>query len=134
MAKLGCQHITISAANLKLLMEEPCPVDESDLPHKQNTSYANMSTPQSLKFLSSKDPFSGPDWDGLKATTETDFVSNGGAKLDHFLSQNTFVKKRFQDAMDFFMKAEEMAKEAILKEMEMAHLSSRCNGETKVNV
>lgn len=135
MAKLGCQHITISGANLKLLMDEPSMVDESTLPRKQSsTSYANMSTPPSLKFLSNIDPFSGPGWDGKKATMETDYVGNEGAKLDEFLKSDGFVKKRFQDAMDFFLEAEEMAKEAILKAIEVADLEKRCNGKSQINV
>lgn len=134
MAKLGCQHITISGANLKLLMDEPSTVDASTLPRKKNTSYATMSTPPSLKFLSNIDPFSGPGWDGKKATMETDYVSGEGAKLDEFLESDLFVKKRFQEAMDFFIEAEGVAKEAILKAIEIANLEKRCNGKSQVNV
>ena len=134
MAKLGCQHITISPANLKELMEQPFTLDVASLPLKQDTSYANMTTPPGLKFLSNIDPFSGPNWDGVKATMDTDYVSNNGAKLDEFINGDAFVKKRIQDAMDFFIKAEDTAKEAILKEIEVMKLADGWGGKSQVNV
>ncbi len=115
MAELGCPHITISAANLKALMEMP-----DDLPppaSKPKGRYAEHATAKRLTALSSIDPLAGPGWDGKLATMETDYVSDGGAKLDAFIAQDPIVSKRFEDARKFFLASEEMAKVAIEVEM-----------------
>ncbi|EHY52577.1 hypothetical protein ABEF92_005178 [Exophiala dermatitidis] len=112
MAELGCQHITIQAHNLKALLETPDtlpPVTKK----KPDHPYAEFTIPERLKTLANLDPLSGEDWDGVLATTRTDYVVNGGAQLDQFIQGNAVVKKRLQDAEKLFLDAEEKAGAAI---------------------
>lgn len=123
MAELGCQHITISATVLKILMETP-----DNLPpvttEKPKHPYASLATPERLKALSTKDELAGPSWDGVLATMDTDYVADGGAKLDEFLKKDKVVAERFNEAAEFFLKAENKGKEAI--EAQIAALGLKC--------
>ena len=115
MAELGCPHITISAANLKALQAMP-----DDLPppaRKPKSRYAEYATAKRLTALSTVDPLAGPAWNGKLATMETDYVSDGGAKLDAFIAQDAIASRRFEDARKFFLAAEDTAKVAIEAEM-----------------
>ncbi|KAI1135127.1 transaldolase [Hypoxylon sp. FL0543] len=116
MAELGCQHVTISASLLQKLMQTP-----DNLPpivgQKPEHPYATLATPERLKVLSTMDGLAGPEWNGIKATMETDYVSHGGQKLDEVFRQDAALRRRFDDAAQFFLKAEEQAKVAIEQEM-----------------
>ncbi|KAL1850071.1 hypothetical protein Plec18167_005421 [Paecilomyces lecythidis] len=116
MAEIGCQHITIRSHNLKELMETP-----DALPAVATTKpkhpYAELATPERLKVLSTLDPLSGSNWDGNKASMETDYISDGGAKLDQYIKQDALVSKRLQDAIDLFLDAENKIKVAIEKKI-----------------
>lgn len=112
MAEIGCQHITIQAHNLKALAETPDtlpPVTAKKPAHP----YAELATPERLKTLSTLDPLSGPNWDGVLATMRTDYVANGGALLDEFIKNDAVVGKRFNDAIKFFTDAENKGKDII---------------------
>jgi transaldolase len=117
MAEIGCQHVTIQAHNLRALLETPDtlpPVTTTKPKHP----YKQFATPERLKTLSTLDPLRGPDWDGVLATMQTDFVENGGAKLDEFINEDAVLNKRLKDATSLFLNAEEQAKVAISKVME----------------
>lgn len=116
MAELGCQHVTISAPCLQALMETPDTLPPVTTP-KPEHPYASLTTPERLKALSKKDELAGPEWDGVLANMDTDFVANGGAKLDEFLGTNAVAKKRFADATKFFLEMEEKGKKAIEEHM-----------------
>ncbi|RFU31978.1 hypothetical protein B7463_g4372, partial [Scytalidium lignicola] len=109
MTELGCQHVTVQAHNLKTLMETP-----DSLPRvsskKSEHPYADLVTPERLKSLSTLDPLARPDWDGVLASMNTDYVAKGGAKLDQFIKEDPLVSKRLNDAMEFFLESENKAK------------------------
>ncbi len=112
MAELGCQHVTIQASNLQRLMETSDtfpPVTRIKPKHP----YAEFAIPERLRALATLDPLAGPEWDGLFTTTRTDFLANGGEKLDTFVKENVVLNKRFTDAVKFFLGAEEEAKATI---------------------
>ncbi|CAM1509878.1 Fc.00g002130.m01.CDS01 [Cosmosporella sp. VM-42] len=117
MQRLGCHHVTIQEANLKSLMATPAPF-ATKKSVKQKHPYAEWKIAPGIEGLSKVDPLLGPNWDGVKASMDTDYVSNGGKKLDEFLQKDPVVSKRFRDAERFFLNAENVAKEAILKEIE----------------
>jgi transaldolase len=112
MAELGCQHVTISAPNLRKLMETT-----DTLPPVVGTKpkhpYAEFVIANRLQTLAALDPLAGPGWDGVLATMDTDFVADGGAKLDRFIEADAVLNKRFGDACKLFLGAEEEAKVAI---------------------
>ncbi|KAF7561499.1 hypothetical protein G7046_g2668 [Stylonectria norvegica] len=122
MAELGCRHVTIAAKPLKMLMDTPDtlpPVTSKKAKHP----YANLRTPERLGALSKIDPLAGPNWSMEDlASMETDYLSDGGAKLDQFIREDPVVSKRFRDATEFFLEAEEKARDVILREIAAAGL------------
>ncbi|KAL7966166.1 hypothetical protein HDV63DRAFT_176099 [Trichoderma sp. SZMC 28014] len=116
MAELGCPHVTIPPHLIKTLLETP---DTLPLPttKKAKLSYAEFATAQRLTKLSTIDPLAGPDWDGVLADMQTDYVANDGEKLDEALRRDAIANKRLKDAQVFFIEMENKAKEAIEKEI-----------------
>lgn len=117
MAELGCQHVTIQPQNLERLLETPDTLPP--LTHKKpRHPYAEFTIPERLKTLAALDPLAGPDWDGVLATIDTNFVANGGEGLDRFIREekDIVVNKRFSDAVKFFLDAEEQAV-AVIQDM-----------------
>ncbi|KAM0254860.1 hypothetical protein ACHAQJ_006352 [Trichoderma viride] len=116
MAELGCPHVTIPPHLIRTLLETP---DELPLPttKKAKLSYAEFATAQRLTKLSTIDPFAGPDWDGILADMQTDYVANDGEKLDEALRNDIVAGKRLKDAEVFFLEMENKAKDAIEKEI-----------------
>lgn len=111
MTKLGCPHITISAANLRALMAMPGQIDDhplhttADALRDEEASLCSSRRSSTEKYI---------PHDVLESPAVTDYTANGGEKLDEFLREDSFVKPRFQEAMDFFIKAEDTARIAIL--------------------
>lgn len=89
---------------------------------KSDHPYATLTTPERLKILSTTDGLAGPNWDGTKAVIETDYVSQGGRKLNDFIRQDRIMSRRFKDAACLFLQAEEEAKIAIEREIEIQGL------------
>ncbi|OQV10433.1 hypothetical protein CLAIMM_14431 [Cladophialophora immunda] len=116
MAELGCQHVTVQGPNLKKLMETLDTLPPV-LNKKPKHPYAEFAVAERLKTLETLDPLSGPDWNGVQATMDTDFVVDGGKKLDQFIAENAVLNRRFADACRFFLGAEEKAKVAIERVM-----------------
>ncbi|KAK5989480.1 Transaldolase-like protein [Cladobotryum mycophilum] len=115
MTELNCPHITIPPHLLTTLLQTP---DTLPLPTPKKTfHYAEYATAERLIKLSTADPLAGPDWDGKLATAETDFVADGGAKLDAFIKSDPVASKRVGDAEAFFLEMEDKARIVIEKEM-----------------
>lgn len=124
LAEMGCQHITISAAVLKALKETKDtlpPVTTTKAKHP----YASLVTPERLKALSTRDGLAAPDWDGVLATMDTDFVSDGGVKLDQFIRNDPLVSKRIGDATSFFLEMEDKAKKEIEQQIAALGIKTR---------
>ncbi|KAJ5371952.1 hypothetical protein N7517_003958 [Penicillium concentricum] len=116
MAELGCQHVTITGGNMKALLETPDslpPVTTSKPTHP----YAGLTTAERLKCLSRVDSLSPAGWRDILALGATDYLANNGSALDQAIKADGFVAKGIQDAMDWFIEAEEIAKEAIEREI-----------------
>ncbi|EAU36040.1 predicted protein [Aspergillus terreus NIH2624] len=119
MAELGCQHVTVSAPNLRKLQETPDvlpPIEKVNRVHP----YAAFDVPQRLRALISKDPLGGTRSDGSLASMKTDYLASGGQKLDSFIQTDRAVRKKFEDARRFFLDAEARAEEVIENEIAMA--------------
>ncbi|KAL4864770.1 hypothetical protein BDV12DRAFT_205527 [Aspergillus spectabilis] len=117
MAEIGCQHITISKKNLEELMVTP-----DTLPPvttlKPIRPYAELVTPTRLRSLSLIDPLALVGWDGKLASVSADYLTEGGSKLDQAIKADPIVAKRIQEAMKWFVEAEQRAKVAIEREIE----------------
>ncbi|KAF2099537.1 aldolase [Rhizodiscina lignyota] len=117
MPELGCHHVTIRADNLRALMQTPCTLPTLSARHaKPKHPYAEIATPDRLRCLSKLDPLAGPNWDGILASSrKVDYVANGGEALDNAIHENPVMNKRFKDAMELFLNAEEKARVGIEK-------------------
>lgn len=116
MAEIGCEHITVTIPNLKTLSET-----RDTLPQVQTTKpahpYANHVTPARLKEISRLDPLAPEGWNGIWASTSTDYLANHAENLDKAIQADEAVVKRLSDAMDYFLAAEAIAKSAIEQEI-----------------
>lgn len=108
MVELGCSHITISAANLKALLETEDP-NPPFTGTKHLTSYEAYKTLDRLAGLATTDPLSGE----FKPLVETDWLANEGEKLKELIEQDAVLNRRFKDAETLFLGAEEKARVAI---------------------
>lgn len=108
MSDLLCSHITISAANIAALLATPDP-NPPFTGTKTPTDYATYKTDPRFATLSTSDPLSG-EW---KPLVETDWVANDGEKLDALIKDDKVLSRRFKDAENLFLGAEDKAKVAI---------------------
>ncbi|KAK2599896.1 hypothetical protein N8I77_011613 [Diaporthe amygdali] len=109
MAELGCQHVTISPRDLVALQEtadDLAPITSQKPTHP----YAAYKVVERLQTLLAMDPLAGPSWDGKLASFETDYLSDGGERLNKVLQEDNAARKRFQDATKFFLDAENRAR------------------------
>lgn len=124
LAEMGCQHITISAGVLKALHDTKDTLPPVTTPKPQHP-YASLATPERLKVLSTRDDLAGPNWNGVLATMNTDYVSNGGSKLDEFIRSDPLVSKRVNDASEFFLKMEDKARQEIERQIAALGMKTR---------
>lgn len=115
MAELGCQHVTISRANMKTLMTTP-----DNLPPvsvgKPEHPYANLATSERLKCLSGVDLLAGRSWNGTPPSLNVEYLANGGEALNAAIDRDSVARKRLTDAMNMFIGWEEKAKAIICQE------------------
>ncbi|KAH7123491.1 hypothetical protein B0J13DRAFT_511881 [Dactylonectria estremocensis] len=111
--EMGCHSATISHTVLEQLSK--LPYDASKQPGeglpKPTHVYKNAHpTPERLKKLLTVDVLAGPDWDGKLASTDVDWLANGGSELDKANEADIPTKKRLEDALTLFIGGEERSK------------------------
>ncbi|KAI5364630.1 Putative transaldolase/Fructose-6-phosphate aldolase, aldolase-type TIM barrel [Septoria linicola] len=121
MAELGCQHITISASNLKDLEQRPAlpltsttsELRKSEHPHQQYRRF------ERLAKLLENDPFLGPLDQNITAEIgKVDYLNDGGRSLDEAIARDPIAKTRMDDALKLFADCEDQAKVVIEQEIE----------------
>ena len=120
---MGCHSATISHTVLQELAK--LPYDSSKQPGegvpKPAHVYANANpTPQRLRKLATVDPLAPAGWDGKLASTEVDYLANGGAELTKAIAADPASTARLKDALELFIGGEERSKakvEQVLKEL-----------------
>lgn len=70
-------------------------------------------TPTRLRTLASIDPLAAADWDGHMASTEEDYLVQGGAALDRAVDNDPLAKTRLRIALEAFTDAENKSKQKI---------------------
>lgn len=113
MADLRCSHITVSAPNLVALAETVADLPPETTEPKPAPSYEGWTVPERLKGIVDTDPLAPAGWKGVTASNDTDYVADGGKKLDEYIRNDELVSKRIEDARQFFLDAENTAKAAI---------------------
>lgn len=63
-------------------------------------------TPERLRALISADPLAAADWDGTLASTEVDYLANGGKQLDSAIEKDPITKTRLAASLEMFKDAE----------------------------
>lgn len=114
--EMGCHSATISHTVLNQLKEKK--YDASTQPGegipKPVHVYKNAGpTPARLQGQLTIDPLAGPGWDGKLASTDVDYLANGGAELEKAIKADAVTTARLKDAMELFCGGEERSKAKI---------------------
>lgn len=111
--ELGCHSATISHTVLNELAK--LKYDAASQPGagvpKPVHYYRDIGpTPERLRKLSSVDPLAAADWDGKLASTEIDYLADGGAELEKAIKKDPITVTRLADALELFTGGEERSK------------------------
>ncbi|CAL5873300.1 uncharacterized protein PFLUO_LOCUS7571 [Penicillium psychrofluorescens] len=117
--ELGCQSATISHQVLTELAK--LPYDSSKQPGegvpKPAHPYKDSAlTPARLQNLAKVDPLI-ENWDGKLASTDVDYLANGGAELDKANEADPATKKRLREALELFVGMEKKSQAKIEEAM-----------------
>lgn len=63
-------------------------------------------TPERLKGLVAMDPLAAAGWDGKLASTDVDYLADGGRALDEAIEKDPVTKTRLAASLDMFKDAE----------------------------
>ncbi|KUI67116.1 Transaldolase [Cytospora mali] len=72
-----------------------------------------FTTPPRLQKLASTDPLAAKDWDGKLASTDIDYLANGGVELERAIQKDPITDSRLKEALKIFTAAENRSKEKI---------------------
>ncbi|KAH7006832.1 hypothetical protein EDB80DRAFT_644877 [Ilyonectria destructans] len=120
-AEMGCHSATISHTVLNELAKLPW--DGSKQPGayvpKPVHVYKDAGLcPERLKKLANIDPLAAAEWDGKLASTDIDYLANGGEALQKAIKADPVTTARLADALKLFTGGEERSKakvEEVLK-------------------
>ncbi|TDZ15292.1 Transaldolase [Colletotrichum orbiculare MAFF 240422] len=121
--EMGCHSATISHTVLDQLakLEYDGAKQPGEGVPKPAHVYKNAGpVPERLKKLVSIDPLAAAGWDGELASTDVDYLANGGAELERAIAADAVTKTRLGDALKLFIGGEERSKakiEEVLKDM-----------------
>ena len=114
--ELGCHSATISHTVLDQLAKlkydgtkqpgegTPKPVHVYKNPPK---------VPERLRKLANIDPLAAADWDGKLASTDIDYLANGGEELGKAIEADPITKERLAIALELFTGGENKSKDKI---------------------
>lgn len=119
--EMGCHSATISHTVLDQLAS--LPYDASAQPGVGVPKPAHVykdagPLPERFKALLGVDPLAPPTWDGKLASTEVDYLADGGVELQRAIERDPETVKRLDEALRLFVGGEERSKakvEAMLK-------------------
>lgn len=114
--EMGAHHATISDTVLKQLAK--LPYDASKQPGegvpKRTHPYKNAPpTPTRLAKVAKTDPLAPAGWNGKLASTDVDYLANGGAELEKAIEADPVTKLRLFEALELFKGGELRSKAAI---------------------
>lgn len=118
--ELGCHSATIShqvLTDLSKLPYDSAKQPGEDVPKPSHPYRDAAPTSTRLRKLAHIDPLAGPDWDGKLASTDIDYLANGGAELDKANEKDPTTKKRLREALALFVAAEKRSQAKIEEAM-----------------
>ncbi|KAI1160359.1 hypothetical protein F5B18DRAFT_513245 [Nemania serpens] len=120
--EMGCHSATISHTVLDQLAKLKYNVSEqpgAGVPKPEHPYKHIGPTPARLIELSKTDPLT-VNWDGELASTEIDYLANGGAELDRAIKSDPIATNRLADAVKLFIGDDENGETSSRKKCEEA--------------
>ncbi|KAG7131014.1 Transaldolase like protein [Verticillium longisporum] len=114
--EMGCHSATISHTVLNELAKLPYVASEQpgpDIPKPAHVYKDAAPVSDRLRKLLSVDPLAGPDWDGKLASTDVNYLADGGAPLQNAIEADAVTNKRLADAMALFTGGQERSRAKI---------------------
>ncbi|ROW03679.1 hypothetical protein VMCG_05343 [Cytospora schulzeri] len=74
---------------------------------------SGFTTPARLQKLATVDPLAAKDWDGKLASTDIDYLANGGAELERTIREDPITESRLREGLEVFTAAENKGKALI---------------------
>ncbi|KAH6887014.1 hypothetical protein B0T10DRAFT_406976 [Thelonectria olida] len=114
--EMGCHSATISHTVLNELAKLPWDGSKQPGAHvpKPVHVYKNAGPcPERLKKLANIDPLAAAEWDGKLASTDVDYLANGGEALQKAIAADPVTTTRLYDALKLFTGGEERSKSKI---------------------
>lgn len=121
--EMGCHSATISHTVLNQLKElkyDGTSQPGEGVPKPQHVYKNPIPTPERLKKLAGTDPLASAEWDGKLASTDIDYLANGGEELSKAIEKDPIATNRLKIALELFTGGENRSKEKIEKAMAAA--------------
>lgn len=74
---------------------------------------SSFTTPARLQELARVDPLAAKDWDGKLASTEIDYLADGGVELERAIRKDPITESRLKEGLDVFTAMENKGKALI---------------------
>lgn len=111
--ELGCHSATFSPKILQELASLPYDGTKQPgegAPKPTHVYKFPVPTPERLKKLAGTDPLAAADWDGKPASTDVDYLANGGEKLSEAIAADPVATLRLKNALEVFVAAQERSR------------------------
>ncbi|KAM0278051.1 hypothetical protein ACHAQH_005420 [Verticillium albo-atrum] len=103
--EMGCHSATISHTVINELAKLPYDASKQPglaVPKPAHVYKDAASVSDRLRKLLSIDSLAGPSWNGKLASTDIDYLANGGEALQHAIEADAVTKKRLSEALALF--------------------------------
>ncbi|EFY92438.1 hypothetical protein J3458_019646 [Metarhizium acridum] len=114
--ELGCHSATISHTvldQLAALKYDPTAQPGEGQPKPAHVYKTPVPPPKRLEKLATVDPLAPKGWDGKLASTDIDYLANGGAELTKAIEADPVSKERLAIALELFTGGELRSKEKV---------------------
>ncbi|KAK7748163.1 hypothetical protein SLS53_001418 [Cytospora paraplurivora] len=119
-AEFGCHSATLSPRIIqelaKLEYDGTRQPGEGGIPKPQpdvEFYQADWPAPSRLQKLAGTDPLAAKDWDGKLASTEVDYLANGGKEVEEAIRKDPISDSRLKEALKIFTAAEDRSRKRI---------------------
>lgn len=114
--EMGCHSATISHTVLDQLAKltyDGSKQHGEGVPKPSHVYKFATPTPERLKKLAGTDPLAAADWDGKLASTDIDYLANGGEALQKAIAADPIATTRLKDALELFTGGENRSKSKV---------------------
>ncbi|KAF7315780.1 hypothetical protein MIND_00094000 [Mycena indigotica] len=121
---------TLPASVLRVLSQTPAtPSPSARIPGVLKVAsipsyFDERPLPERLAAVSKTDPLT-PGWDGILASTNIDYLANGGQALEKAIEGDQITKQRLADALEFFKNVEMNMKKLVEEAMAEVGMSAQ---------